>query len=143
MECQHRGGTCEFFLGCWLSGGLIQGTCDGLLRGCCHRTAKSANLRSSDYVGNTVDLTDLPQKNYGPVNNEPSESGGSRLSKSEKKPKTKFAQCTCTLKPTTTTRTTTQYIPKKGSSLPEGSHNRMRHDELSFGMSKIDALADG
>ncbi|KAH8407465.1 hypothetical protein KR222_001694, partial [Zaprionus bogoriensis] len=72
MECQHRGGTCEFFLGCWLSGGLIQGTCDGLLRGCCHRTAKSANLRSSDYVGNTVDLTDLPQKNYGPVNNEPS-----------------------------------------------------------------------
>ncbi|KAH8371252.1 hypothetical protein KR093_006737, partial [Drosophila rubida] len=72
MECQHRGGTCEFFLGCWLSGGLIQGTCNGLLRGCCHRTAKSANLRSSDYVGNTVDLTDLPQKNFGPVNNEPS-----------------------------------------------------------------------
>ncbi|ALC40781.1 CG8170, partial [Drosophila busckii] len=72
MECQHRGGTCEFFLGCWLSGGLIQGTCSGLLRGCCHRTAKSANLRSSDFVGNTVDLTDLPQKNYGPVNNEPS-----------------------------------------------------------------------
>ncbi|BFG04404.1 serine proteinase stubble [Drosophila madeirensis] len=72
MECQNRGGTCEFFLGCWLSGGLIQGTCNGVLRGCCHRTAKSANLRSSDYVGNTVDLTDLPQKNYGPVNNEPS-----------------------------------------------------------------------
>ncbi|EDW59890.1 uncharacterized protein [Drosophila virilis] len=72
MECQHRGGTCEFFLGCWISGGLIQGTCNGLLRGCCHRTAKSANLRSSDYVGNTVDLTDLPQKNFGPVNNEPS-----------------------------------------------------------------------
>ncbi|KAI8035777.1 hypothetical protein M5D96_011528 [Drosophila gunungcola] len=74
-ECQHRGGTCEFFLGCWLSGGLIQGTCDGLLRGCCHRTAKSANLGSSDFVGNAVDLTDLPQKNYGPVNNEPSECG--------------------------------------------------------------------
>ncbi|KAH8401778.1 hypothetical protein KR009_007851 [Drosophila setifemur] len=71
-ECQHRGGTCEFFLGCWLSGGLIQGTCNGLLRGCCHRTAKSANLGSSDFVGNAVDLTDLPQKSYGPVNNEPS-----------------------------------------------------------------------
>ncbi|KAH8355699.1 hypothetical protein KR200_005309, partial [Drosophila serrata] len=71
-ECQHRGGTCEFFLGCWLSGGLIQGTCDGLLRGCCHRTAKSANLGSSDFIGNAVDLTDLPQKNFGPVNNEPS-----------------------------------------------------------------------
>ncbi|XP_046866373.1 uncharacterized protein LOC6646261 isoform X2 [Drosophila willistoni] len=73
MECQHRGGTCEFFLGCWLSGGLIQGTCNGLLRGCCHRTAKSANLRSSDQTGQTlIDLTDLPQKNFGPVNNEPS-----------------------------------------------------------------------
>ncbi|KAH8277770.1 hypothetical protein KR018_005931 [Drosophila ironensis] len=71
-ECQHRGGTCEFFLGCWLSGGLIQGTCNGLLRGCCHRTAKSANLGSSDYVGNAVDLTDLPKKSFGPVNNEPS-----------------------------------------------------------------------
>lgn len=97
MECQHRGGTCEFFLGCWLSGGLIQGTCDGLLRGCCHRTAKSANLRSSDYVGNTVDLTDLPQKNYGPVNNEPSESVLGEKQKQIPKTKlqiatTKFAQ---------------------------------------------------
>lgn len=73
LECQHRGGTCEFFLGCWVSGGLLQGTCNGLLRGCCHRTAKSANLRTSEYVGGTIDLTDLPHKNYGPVKNDPSE----------------------------------------------------------------------
>ncbi|XP_050323177.1 serine proteinase stubble [Bactrocera neohumeralis] len=72
LECQHRGGTCEFFLGCWMSGGLLQGTCNGLLRGCCHRTAKSANLRTSDFVGNTIDLTDLPHKNYGPVKNDAS-----------------------------------------------------------------------
>uniref|UniRef100_W8AF38 Serine proteinase stubble n=1 Tax=Ceratitis capitata TaxID=7213 RepID=W8AF38_CERCA len=72
LECQHRGGTCEFFLGCWVSGGLLQGTCNGLLRGCCHRTAKSANLRTSEYVGGTIDLTDLPHKNYGPVKNDPS-----------------------------------------------------------------------
>ncbi|XP_067630323.1 uncharacterized protein [Eurosta solidaginis] len=72
LECQHRGGTCEFFLACWMSGGLLQGTCNGLLRGCCHRTAKSANLRTSDYVGNTIDLTDLPHKNYGPVKNDAS-----------------------------------------------------------------------
>lgn len=73
LECQHRGGTCEFFVGCWVTGGLLQGTCNGLLRGCCHRTAKSANLRTSEYVGHTIDLTDLPQKNYGPVKNDPSE----------------------------------------------------------------------
>ncbi|XP_065369520.1 uncharacterized protein LOC135961828 isoform X2 [Calliphora vicina] len=72
LECQHRGGTCEFFVGCWMTGGLLQGTCNGLLRGCCHRTAKSANLRTSEYVGHTIDLTDLPQKNYGPVKNDPS-----------------------------------------------------------------------
>ncbi|XP_005176541.1 uncharacterized protein LOC101889458 isoform X1 [Musca domestica] len=72
LECQHRGGTCEFFVGCWMTGGLLQGTCHGLLRGCCHRTAKSANLRTSEYVGNTIDLTDLPQKTYGPVKNDPS-----------------------------------------------------------------------
>ncbi|XP_017491358.1 PREDICTED: uncharacterized protein LOC108379511 isoform X1 [Rhagoletis zephyria] len=72
LECQHRGGTCEFFIGCWMSGGLLQGTCNGLLRGCCHRTAKSANLRTSEYVGNTIDLTDLPHKNYGPVKNDAS-----------------------------------------------------------------------
>ncbi|XP_013118851.2 uncharacterized protein LOC106095942 isoform X2 [Stomoxys calcitrans] len=72
LECQHRGGSCEFFIGCWMTGGLLQGTCNGLLRGCCHRTAKSANLRTSEYVGNTIDLTDLPQKNYGPVKNDPS-----------------------------------------------------------------------
>ncbi|XP_054738741.1 uncharacterized protein LOC129244873 isoform X1 [Anastrepha obliqua] len=72
LECQHRGGTCEFFLGCWMSGGLLQGTCNGLLRGCCHRTAKSANLRTSEYVGNAIDLTDLPHKNFGPVKNDAS-----------------------------------------------------------------------
>ncbi|XP_055846396.1 uncharacterized protein LOC129912255 [Episyrphus balteatus] len=72
LECQGRGGTCEFFLGCWMTGGLLQGTCDGLLRGCCHRTAKSTNLKTSDYVSQTIDLTNLPNKNYGPVLNDPS-----------------------------------------------------------------------
>uniref|UniRef100_A0A1B0BNH1 Peptidase S1 domain-containing protein n=1 Tax=Glossina palpalis gambiensis TaxID=67801 RepID=A0A1B0BNH1_9MUSC len=72
LVCQHRGGTCEFFISCWMTNGLLKGTCSGLLRGCCHRTAKSANLRTSDFVGNTIDLTDLPQKNFGPVKNDPS-----------------------------------------------------------------------
>lgn len=78
LQCQHEGGTCEFFLMCWVSRGLLQGTCDGILRGCCHRTAKSTNLGTSD-VSNTIDLTDLPNKEYGPVTNDPSELKLSRL----------------------------------------------------------------
>lgn len=71
MECQHEGGTCEFFVLCWMSGGLLQGTCNGLMQGCCHRTAKSSNLGAE--AGKTFDLTDLPSKDYGPVVNDASE----------------------------------------------------------------------
>ncbi|XP_029709056.2 uncharacterized protein LOC109417777 isoform X1 [Aedes albopictus] len=70
MQCQHEGGTCEFFLLCWMSGGLLQGSCGGLLKGCCHRTAKSANIGID--TGNTVDLTNLPNYDYGPIQNDPS-----------------------------------------------------------------------
>lgn len=72
LQCQHEGGSCEFFLLCWMSSGLIQGSCGGFMRGCCHRTAKSANLGSSD--SNMVDLTSVKPKDYGPVINDPSES---------------------------------------------------------------------
>lgn len=91
MLCQHKGGNCEFFLGCWMTSGLIQGTCDGVLRGCCHRTAKSSNLQTSEYISNTIDLTNLPQKNYGPIQNEPSEC-------KQKKQKKKNQQKFCTEK---------------------------------------------
>lgn len=55
-----------------MSRGLLQGTCGGILRGCCHRTAKSANIASGD-ISYPVDLTDLPNKDYGPITNDPSE----------------------------------------------------------------------
>lgn len=71
MECQHEGGTCEFFVMCWMTGGLLQGTCNGMLQGCCHRTAKSSNLGAE--AGKTFDLTDLPSTDYGPVINDNSE----------------------------------------------------------------------
>ncbi|XP_065072665.1 uncharacterized protein LOC135697026 isoform X1 [Ochlerotatus camptorhynchus] len=70
LQCQHEGGTCEFFLLCWMSGGLLQGSCGGLLKGCCHRTAKSANIGVES--GNTIDLTNLPNYEYGPIQNDPS-----------------------------------------------------------------------
>ncbi len=36
---QHQCGTgsCEFFLFCWMSGGLIEGSCGGFLFACCQR----------------------------------------------------------------------------------------------------------
>lgn len=71
MECSHEGGTCEFFVLCWMTGGLLQGTCNSVLQGCCHRTAKSSNLGPE--AGKTFDLTDLPSTDYGPVLNDPSE----------------------------------------------------------------------
>lgn len=69
LQCQHEGGSCDFFLICWMSNGLLQGSCNGIMRGCCHRTAKSANSGTNDIV----DLTDLPKKDYGPVKNDASE----------------------------------------------------------------------
>lgn len=72
LECQDEGGTCEFFVSCWLSGGLLQGTCNGLLQGCCHRTAKSTNV-GAEAAGKMFDLTDLPNKDYGPVVSDASE----------------------------------------------------------------------
>lgn len=41
------------------------------MQGCCHRTAKSSNLGPE--AGKTFDLTDLPNKDYGPVVNDASE----------------------------------------------------------------------
>ena len=70
-QCQSEGGTCEFFALCWITGGLLQGTCNNVLQGCCHRTAKSSNLGAE--AGRTFDLTDLPYTDYGPVINDPSE----------------------------------------------------------------------
>ncbi|KAH0811039.1 hypothetical protein GEV33_011753 [Tenebrio molitor] len=45
------GVTCEFFLTCWLSGGLLESPCDGLLRGCCQRGASKTGQSASLAVG--------------------------------------------------------------------------------------------
>ncbi|RZB40215.1 uncharacterized protein BDFB_003781 [Asbolus verrucosus] len=45
------GVTCEFFLTCWLSGGLLESPCDGLLRGCCQRGASKTGQSTGLAVG--------------------------------------------------------------------------------------------
>lgn len=64
------GATCEFFLSCWMGGGLLDGQCGALLHGCCRRkprtTAKMGELppaASNEVLALPADL--------GPVNNDP------------------------------------------------------------------------
>ncbi|XP_039298319.1 uncharacterized protein LOC111043398 isoform X1 [Nilaparvata lugens] len=60
-------GSCEFFLSCWMTSGLIEGTCGGLLYACCHRNT----AKTSEHHGPLV-TNDIPvPANYGPVVNDP------------------------------------------------------------------------
>ena len=60
-------GTCEFFLMCWLGGGLIEGGCGGFLFACCHRSGRSHSShdahREEKQLSQPID--------YGEVRNDP------------------------------------------------------------------------
>lgn len=64
-----QGGTCEFFLSCWMKGGLLEGSCGGLLKSCCHRVAKSGILGVQD--SNNIE-SPFEGFSYGPVINDES-----------------------------------------------------------------------
>jgi len=59
-------GTCEFFLFCWMSAGLLEGSCGGLLYACCQRRAAKDTAKKGEHDENSL-LVD-----YGPVTNDPS-----------------------------------------------------------------------
>ena len=61
-----RSGRCEFFLSCWISSGLIEGSCGGFLYACCKRTDKEAPKTNEH---RTNDVITLPT-NFGPVVND-------------------------------------------------------------------------
>lgn len=63
-----QGGTCEFFFYCWMVGGLLDGSCGSLLKGCCHRVAKAGILGVQD--SNSLDGSE--GLSYGPVVNDES-----------------------------------------------------------------------
>lgn len=65
-----QGGSCEFFFYCWMVGGLLDGTCGGLLKGCCHRVAKAGVLGVQD--SNSIDYASNEGLSYGPVINDES-----------------------------------------------------------------------
>lgn len=64
-----QGGTCEFFFYCWMVGGLLDGSCGSLLKGCCHRIAKAGILGVQD--SNSLDASS-EGLSYGPVVNDES-----------------------------------------------------------------------
>lgn len=65
-----QGGTCEFFFYCWMVGGLLDGSCGSLLKGCCHRVAKAGILGVQD--SNSIEYSSSEGHNFGPVLNDES-----------------------------------------------------------------------
>lgn len=59
------GASCEFFLSCWLSGGLLEGPCDGLLRGCCQRGAAKAGKSAGQAIGTLEAPPESPKVQSG------------------------------------------------------------------------------
>lgn len=59
-------GRCEFFLSCWMSSGLIDGSCGGFLYACCQRLNKETPKTNEH---RTNDVITLPT-NFGPVVND-------------------------------------------------------------------------
>lgn len=60
-------GSCEFFLMCWLGGGLIDGGCGGFLFACCSRPNVRGGRGQETYRD---DSTGLIPVNYGPIRND-------------------------------------------------------------------------
>lgn len=65
-----QGGTCEFFFYCWMVGGLLDGSCGSLLKGCCHRVAKAGILGVQD--SNSIEYSSIEGHSFGPVLNDES-----------------------------------------------------------------------
>ena len=58
--------SCEFFVLCWMTGGLIQKSCGGFLFACCHRPG-----RSPEPLTPYADSLEHPDMSYGAVRSDP------------------------------------------------------------------------
>jgi len=65
-QAQCLTGNCEFFLFCWLAGGVAEGDCGGFLQKCCNRP---------NQVGHKAIVTQdnfaHPNRDWGPIINDP------------------------------------------------------------------------
>lgn len=60
-------GTCEFFLMCWMGGGLIDGGCGGFLFACCSRPNQRGQRGHQTYRDDSIGLIPV---DYGPIRND-------------------------------------------------------------------------
>ncbi|ODM91975.1 Serine proteinase stubble [Orchesella cincta] len=67
-SAQCYSGSCEFFLFCWLGGGLIEKGCGGFLFACCQRQT-TPSVKSG--IGNSPTEPPAVPEFYGPVTNDP------------------------------------------------------------------------
>lgn len=67
-SAQCYSGSCEFFLFCWLGGGLIEKGCGGFLFACCQRQT-TPSVKSG--IGNSPTEPPAVPEYYGPVSNDP------------------------------------------------------------------------
>ena len=67
-------GSCEFFLSCWMSGGLVEEGCGGFLFACCNRPGRA---HYSSFTDNHFrdDPRGLIPFDLGPVVNDPGKRG--------------------------------------------------------------------
>jgi len=64
-QSQCSTGSCEFFLFCWLGGGVVEGGCGGFLQSCCNRPNQ---VGAKTIV--TQDNFAHPTVNWGPIVND-------------------------------------------------------------------------
>ncbi|XP_069703519.1 brain-specific serine protease 4 isoform X1 [Periplaneta americana] len=57
-------GSCEFFLFCWMSAGLLEGSCGGFLYACCQRRSAKDTAKKGEHDASVL-------VDYGPVTNDP------------------------------------------------------------------------
>ena len=53
-QSQCSTGSCEFFLFCWMSGGIVEGDCGGFLMSCCNRPSKVGYTYIVQQVGSKL-----------------------------------------------------------------------------------------
>lgn len=66
-ECP-LGATCEFFLTCWMSGGLLDLPCKGILAGCCFKRGVSkAGSTGGVGIGTLEAPREIGKSHVGPL----------------------------------------------------------------------------
>ncbi|XP_022921223.2 uncharacterized protein [Onthophagus taurus] len=79
------GASCEFFITCWISGGSLENTCDGLLRGCCQRGSSKATSQGPGLAIGTLEAPRETPKAHSSLLNHESSCGVSNRQQAQRR----------------------------------------------------------